>query len=68
MSRNWDIRQLDVNNAFLNGTLQEVVCMAQPKGYVDTLKPNHVCKLNYALYGLKQALRAWFDKLRAVLM
>ena len=55
MSRNLDIRQLDMNNAFLNDTLQMVVYMAQPKGYVVTLKPNHVGKLNCALYGLKQA-------------
>ena len=42
--------------------------MAQPEGYVDASKPNHVCKLNRALYGLKQAPRAWFDKLRATLI
>ena len=42
--------------------------MAQPKGYVDASKPNHVCKLNRALYELKQAPRAWFDKLRATLI
>ena len=42
VSRNWDIRQLDVNNAFLNDTRQEVVYMAKPEGYVDHLKPNHV--------------------------
>ena len=65
--RNWDIRQLDVNNAFLNDTRQEVVYMAKPEGYVDHLKPNHVWKLNWALYGLKQAPRAWFDKLRVAL-
>ena len=68
VSRNWDIRQLDVNNAFLNGTLEEVVYMAQPEGYVDDSKPNHVCKFNRALYGLKRAPRAWFDKLRATLI
>ena len=67
VSRNWDIIQLDVNNDFLNYTFQEVVYMAQPEGYVDHLKPNHVCKLNYGLYGLKQAPRAWFDKLRVAL-
>ena len=42
--------------------------MAQPEGYVDPLKPNHVCKLNCALYGLKQAPRALFDKLKAALI
>ena len=68
VSRNWDIRQLDVNNAFLNGTLEEEVYMAQPEGYVDDSKPNHVCKLNRALYGLKQAPRGWFDNLRATLI
>ena len=68
VSRNWDIRQLDVNNAFLNGTLEEEVYLAQPEGYVDDSKPNHVCKLNRALYGLKQAPRGWFDNLRATLI
>lgn len=68
VSRIWDIRQLDVNNAFVNDTLQELVYMAQPKGYVDALEPNHVCKLNRALYELKQTLRAWFDKLKVALI
>ena len=68
ISRNWDIRQLDVNNVLLNDTLQVVVCIAQPEEYVDALKPNHVCKLNHALYRLKQAPITWFDKLRVSLI
>lgn len=63
---NWKLRQVDINNAFLNGELTETVYIPQPEGFVDTDHPRYVCKLKKALYGLKQALRAWFDKLRSV--
>ena len=63
MTLGWNIRQVDINNAFLNGDLQEHVLMKQPTGFESKKYPNHVCLLKKALYGLKQAPRAWFDKL-----
>jgi hypothetical protein len=59
LSKSWPMHQLDVKNAFLHGTLTETVYCAQPTGFVDSSRPDHVCKLNRSLYGLKQAPRAW---------
>lgn len=58
VSRGWSLRQLDVQNAFLHGILEEEVHMKQPSGYENSKFPNHICKLDKALYGLKQAPRA----------
>lgn len=64
----WPLKQLDINNAFLQGTLNEDVYMVQPAGFIDKDKPTHVCKLNKALYGLKEAPRAWYTELKTYIL
>ncbi|WVY95893.1 hypothetical protein V8G54_028044 [Vigna mungo] len=57
LSHGWSLRQMDVNNAFLHGTISEDLYMSQPLGF-----------LHKSLYGLKQAPRAWYNPLRNFLI
>ncbi|PKI73043.1 hypothetical protein CRG98_006538 [Punica granatum] len=55
----YEIWQMDVKTAFLNGKLLEDVYMTQPEGFVDPHSARKVCKLQRSIYGLKQASRSW---------
>ncbi|GJY21297.1 retrovirus-related pol polyprotein from transposon TNT 1-94 [Tanacetum coccineum] len=50
--------QMDVKNAFLDGFINVEVYMAQPPGFINFEKSDHVYKLKKALYGFKQAPKA----------
>lgn len=54
--KRYQIQQLDVKSAFLQGKVNENIYMTVPDGFDDAGK---VCKLNKALYGLKQAPYCW---------
>ncbi len=75
---NLDIRQMDVNTAFLNADLVEEIYMDIPEFYdldaeLAQLPIDHMlhsvprseikCRLNKALYGLKQSPRQWNENI-----
>ncbi|GJS73301.1 retrotransposon protein, putative, ty1-copia subclass [Tanacetum coccineum] len=55
----YEIWQIEVKTAFLNGYLDEDIYMVQPEGFIDSKHPKKVCKLQRSIYGLKQASRSW---------
>ena len=56
---NWELHDLDVKTAFLNGEIKQDIYISQLEGFLIKGKEDHILKLQNALYGLKQALRAW---------
>ena len=62
----YEIWQMDVKTAFLNGFIKEELYMIQPEGFVNPKCANKMCKLQRSIYGLVQASRSWnirFDEL-----
>ncbi|KAK8597148.1 hypothetical protein V6N12_065624 [Hibiscus sabdariffa] len=55
----YEIWQMDVKTAFLNGKLEDDVYMTQPEGFVTPENAGKVCNLQRSIYGLKQASRSW---------
>ena len=54
----YEIWQMDVKTAFLNGSLEETIYMVHPEGFIAKGQENKVCKLQKSIYGLKQASRS----------
>ena len=48
----YEIWQMDVTTAFLNGFIKEELYMMQPNGFVNPKGVNKMCKLQRSIYGL----------------
>ena len=62
----YEIWQMDVITAFLNGFIKEEFYMIQPEGFVNPKAANKVYKLQWSIYGPVQASQSWnirFDEL-----
>ena len=49
----YEIWQMDVKIAFLNGSLDETIYMVQPEGFIVKGQEKKVSKLQKSIYGLK---------------
>ena len=54
---------MDVKTTFLNGVVEEEVCVEQPLSFETHDREPHVCRLKKAPYGLKQAARTWYGRI-----
>lgn len=64
VQKNWNLYQIDVPTAFLNGTMDTEVYIKAPEGLKTQSK---YMKLNRALYGLRNAPKCWNIKFNQVM-
>ena len=62
---NWNVILVDVEEDFLEGTLEEEIFVELPEGleHFQNVKKNDIGLLNKALYGLVQAARQFYKEI-----
>lgn len=65
ITKNWEIHQMNIHNAFLHGDLDEEFYISLLVGFSSS--NGNVYKLQKSLYGLRQASQNWFSELTTFL-
>ncbi|KAL0463025.1 UNVERIFIED_CONTAM: Retrovirus-related Pol polyprotein from transposon RE1 [Sesamum latifolium] len=55
----YEIWQMDVKMAFLNGYVEKEISVDQPEGFTIVGQEQKFCRLQISIYGLKQASQSW---------
>ena len=61
----WEVHQMDVKAAYLNGRLEEEIFMKSPPGF--NISEGMVLKLIKAVYSMKQGGQVWYEDIRQML-
>ena len=64
----WEVHQMDVKTAFLQGKLEEGIYPKQPVGFIDKDRLDLICKLKKSIYGLEQTARCWNNSIDGYLL
>lgn len=56
----YEVYHIYIDNAFLNGPIDQDVYLYQAPHFKDQDNVGAVCKLNKAIYGLKPAAHCWW--------
>lgn len=68
ISKNWEMKQINISNAFMHGKIEERIVVTQLKGFEDSVCPQHECLLHSSLYGFKQFPLMWYKSLKEFLV
>ncbi|KAL2236669.1 UNVERIFIED_CONTAM: Retrovirus-related Pol polyprotein from transposon TNT 1-94 [Sesamum indicum] len=63
----YEIWQMDMKTAFLNGFIEEEIYMDQLEGFTSGGEEQNVYRLRRSIYGLKQVFRSWNTRLDEVI-
>ena len=59
---------MDVKTTFLNGLIEEEICIEKLQGFETNDQKNHVCRIKKDFYGLKKAPISWYGRIDGFLM